>query len=112
MQTTLQDVSYPHSSLSSSSNQSSKCVEKIPDCTEFSDSVLGRSTLSSSVCGSVQSLNNLHTKQSKIYESFGDIRSYHIIKNNYLFWIKNKLLFEIGLIVLDGSSKTQAITMP
>lgn len=74
MQTTLQDVSHPHSSFSSSSNQFFKCVDVSPDCREFSDLVLVRSTLSLSVCGSVQSLNSLHTKQPKTYESLSDIR--------------------------------------
>lgn len=76
MQTTLQDVSRPHSSFSSSSNQSSKCVNISPDCRDFLvlGRVLGRSTHSSLVCGSVQSLNSLHTKQPKTYESLADIR--------------------------------------
>lgn len=55
------------------------------------------------------SLTSVHTKQPKIYQSFADIRGYER-KNNYLFWIKNILLFENALTVLDLGSKTQAIT--
>lgn len=69
MQPTLQNISPPRSSISTSSWQSSKGVE-VDVGSEFSDSVLSISTPSPSACGS-QSL-----KRPKMYESFSDIRSY------------------------------------
>jgi len=105
MQLFLQNVSRPQSSQSG--DIGSECSDIDSLLTKSTNST-PRLTPSSLACSSTQSLNSLNLKQPKIYEPLSNIQAYE--GKHIFFLIKNIKIFIIALIVLEGGSKTQAIT--